>query len=60
MESDIGDSVPMLEELRKKVNLVIRRLIDVDRILVTIGEAPKGKKNQGKTILAVHPNYVVS
>lgn len=59
-ESDIGDSIERLEEMRKKVNLVIRRLIDVDRILVTVGEAPKGKKEQGKTLLAVHPNYEVS
>jgi DNA replication licensing factor MCM6 len=59
-EEDIGDSMERLEEMRKKVNLVIRRLIDVDRILVTVGEAPKSKKEQGKTLLAVHPNYEVS
>lgn len=57
---DIGDSLERLEEIKKKVNLVIRRLIDVDRILVTVGEAPKSKKDQGKTLLAVHPNYEVS
>jgi DNA replication licensing factor MCM6 len=56
----IGDSIERLEEIRKKVNLVIRRLIDVDRILVTVGEAPKGKKDQGSTLVAVHPNYEVS
>jgi DNA replication licensing factor MCM6 len=56
----IGDSIERLEEIRKKVNLVIRRLIDVDRILVTVGEAPKGKKEQGKTLVAVHPNYEVT
>jgi DNA replication licensing factor MCM6 len=55
-----GDSIERYEEMCKKVNLVIRRLIDVDRILVTVGEAPKGKKEQGKTLLAVHPNYEVS
>lgn len=57
---DIGDSLERLEEIKKKVNLVIRRLIDVDRILVTVGEASKSKKAQGKTLLAVHPNYEVS
>jgi DNA replication licensing factor MCM6 len=57
---DIGDSLERLEEIKRKVNLVIRRLIDVDRILVTVGEAPKSKKEQGKTLLAVHPNYEVS
>ncbi len=46
--------------VKKKVNLVIRRLIDVDRILVTVGESPKSKKEQGNTLLAVHPNYEVS
>ena len=55
-----GDSVEQLKELSKKVNLVIRRLIDVDRILVTVGEAPKSKKEQGNTLLAVHPNYELS
>ena len=57
---DIGDSLERLEEIKKKVNLVIRRLIDVDRILVTVGESPKSKKEQGNTLLAVHPNYEVS
>lgn len=57
---DIRDSQDRLEEMKKKVNLVIRRLIDVDRILVTVGEAPKSKRDQGRTVLAVHPNYEVS
>lgn len=59
-EDVIGDSVEKLQEMRKKVDLVIRRLIDVDRILVTVGEVPKGKKDRGKTLLVVHPNYEVS
>jgi DNA replication licensing factor MCM6 len=57
---DIGDSLERLEEIKKKVNLVIRRLIDVDRVLVTVGEASKSKKEQGSTLLAVHPNYEIS
>lgn len=59
-EQDIGDSMAQLEELRKKVNLVIRRLINTDRILVTVGDAPKSKKEEMNTLLAVHPNYEVS
>jgi DNA replication licensing factor MCM6 len=59
-EDDIGSSMERLDEMRKKVNLVVRRLIDVDRILVTVGETTKSKKEQGKTLLAVHPNYEVS
>lgn len=55
-----ADSAEEMDDLRKKVNLVIRRLIDVDRILVSVGEQPKSKKDQGKTVLAVHPNYEVS
>jgi DNA replication licensing factor MCM6 len=37
-EEQIGGSLERLSEMEKKVNLVIRRLIDVDRILVTVGE----------------------
>eukprot|EP00536_Pseudo-nitzschia_multiseries_P018406 jgi/Psemu1/321321/estExt_fgenesh1_pm.C_24880001 len=59
VESDIGDSLEQLEAMRKKVNLVIRRLIEVDRILVTVGDLPKSKKEEGKTLLAVHPNYEI-
>eukprot|EP00980_Cylindrotheca_fusiformis_P031785 scaffold26966_cov201-Cylindrotheca_fusiformis.AAC.3 len=59
-ESEFGDSIERMEELKKKVNLVIRRLIDVDRILVTVGEAPTSRREQGRTLLAVHPNYEVS
>jgi DNA replication licensing factor MCM6 len=59
-EQEIGDSLERLDEMRKKVNLVIRHLINKDRILVTVGDAPKGKKEEMKTLLAVHPNYEVS
>jgi DNA replication licensing factor MCM6 len=58
VEQDL-DSVEGLEEMRKKLKLVIRRLLHVDLILVTIGEAPKNKKQEGQTLLGVHPNYVV-
>jgi DNA replication licensing factor MCM6 len=32
MEHDIGDSVELLEEMKKKLNLVIRRLVNVDQV----------------------------
>ena len=60
VEHDIGDSVDMLREMRKKVNLVIRRLINVDKILVVVGDNPSSKKEEKHAVLAVHPNYVVS
>ena len=59
-EKEIGDSLERLDELRKKLNLVIRRLINTDGILVTMGDAPTNKKEEQQTLLAVHPNYVVS
>jgi DNA replication licensing factor MCM6 len=60
VERDIGDSVEQLEETRSKVNLVIRRLVNTDHILVTVGRAPTNKREELETLLAVHPNYVVS
>jgi hypothetical protein len=49
-----------LEEMRVKANLAIRRLMNVDRILVTVGDAPKSKKEEMNMLLAVHPNYEVT
>ena len=61
-EQEIGDSLDVLNEMKSKVNLVIRRLITVDRILVTVGgrDIPTSKKQEPTTILAVHPNYELS
>ena len=59
-EQDIGDSLEALGEMKSKVNLVIRRLINTDRILVTVGDAPASKKDEPNTVLAVHPNYELS
>lgn len=59
MENDIGDSVEMLHEMRKKINLVIRRLVNVDQVLVTLGAPPKTKGEEQEAVLSVHPNYVV-
>jgi DNA replication licensing factor MCM6 len=60
MENDIGDSLEMLEQLRKKINLVIRRLVNVDLVLVILGDPPANKREEQEAVLAVHPNYVSS
>ena len=59
VEQEIGDSMEKLEEMRRKVNLVIRRLLHTDHVLVTVGDVPS-KKEELNTLLAVHPNYEVS
>lgn len=56
-QQEIGDSVERLKEMRKKINLVIRRLVNQDHVLVTVGDPPKNKREEQKTLLAVHPNY---
>jgi hypothetical protein len=56
---DVGDSSEKMGATKRKINLVIRRLIHVDRILVMVGEVPKSKREEGKTLLAVHPNYEI-
>jgi DNA replication licensing factor MCM6 len=58
VETDIGASVERLQEMRKKLNLVIRRLLNVDMVLVTVGEPPKSKREEQQAFLAVHPNFV--
>ena len=59
-EERIGDSVEELERLKKVTNLVVRRLIQVERVLIVIGQAPRDKKEEQTSKLAVHPNYVFS
>jgi len=59
-EVDIGDSLEELKRLRKLTNLVIRRLITVDHVLIYIGgEGAANKMNEKDRKIAVHPNYVV-
>lgn len=60
VEQKIGDSVEELDDMRKKLNLVLRRLVNTDMILVPLGDAPRNKREEQQTILAVHPNYVTS
>ena len=54
-ESAIGDSVDELNRMRKLTNLVLRRLVKVDHVLVVIGESDIPESDRK---LAVHPNYV--
>ena len=54
-EREIGDSKEELNRYKKLTNLVIRRLISVDRVLIYIGES-EGIEETNRTI-AVHPNY---
>lgn len=55
-EATIGDSLEELDKIKKLTNLVLRRLVNVDHVLVIIGdsEIPEIERK-----LAVHPNYVV-
>jgi DNA replication licensing factor MCM6 len=59
-EEEIGDSMEELERMRKVINLVIRRLINVDHVLIYIGDGPSTKEQEQETKIAVHPNYVMS
>jgi hypothetical protein len=59
IEQTLGDSLEALQEARQKINLVIRRLVNVDNVLVTIGDPPRNKREEPRVRLAVHPNYVV-
>jgi DNA replication licensing factor MCM6 len=47
-------------ETRTKVNLLLRRLLHKENVLVSIGTPPKSKREEPGTVLAVHPNYVIS
>jgi len=54
-EVDIGDSLEELERMRKLTNLVIRRLVQVDHVLMCIGNTEGIPEVDRK--IAVHPNY---
>jgi len=55
-EAQIGDSLEELDRMKKLTNLVLRRLVKVDHVLVVIGD---GDITEYERKLAVHPNYVV-
>jgi len=56
-EGEIGDSMEELERLKKLTNLVLKRLIEKDHVLMYVGNSDGPVENR---IIAVHPNYVVS
>jgi DNA replication licensing factor MCM6 len=55
VEREIGDSDEALQRKKKLTNLVIRRLVHVDHVLVYIGESEGVPELERK--IAVHPNY---
>mmetsp|Transcript_30429 Transcript_30429/g.62140 ORF Transcript_30429/g.62140 Transcript_30429/m.62140 type:complete len:844 (+) Transcript_30429:328-2859(+) len=57
MESEIGDSLEELERMRKMTNLVIKRLVHHDRVLVVVGDSDLPELEQQ---LMVHPNYALT
>ena len=56
-KGDIGNSAEERERITKLTNLVIRRLINVDHVLMFMGDASDDVDEQQRKI-AVHPNYV--
>jgi hypothetical protein len=54
----IGDSVDEIENMKMKSDLVIKNVMAAEEVLVSVGVAPAHKKERGKTVLAVHPDYV--
>jgi len=59
-ESQIGDSLEELNRLTKLTNLVIRRLISKDHVLIYVGgEGVADTMEERDRKIAVHPNYVV-
>jgi hypothetical protein len=59
VEMDIGSSLEQLQEMKKKVNLVIRRLLNKENVLTAVGSHPQSKDDEPTTLLSVHPNYVI-
>jgi DNA replication licensing factor MCM6 len=61
-EDQMGDSTEELERLRKLTNLVIRRLIRVDHVLIELGSASTGDEETDELnrIIAVHPNFAIN
>ena len=56
-KGEIGNSTEERERMTKLTNLVIRRLINVDHVLMFMGDASDDVDEQQRKI-AVHPNYV--
>jgi DNA replication licensing factor MCM6 len=58
-QPELKDYPELLQETKKKINLVIRRLMTVDSVLIPVGAFPRTKAEEQKTPLTTHPNYVV-
>lgn len=56
----IGDSAEEMARMRKVTNLVVRRLIHVEQVLIIVGQPPTNKREEQQARLAVHPNYDMS
>jgi DNA replication licensing factor MCM6 len=56
IQGEIGDSIEELNRMKKLTNLVVRRLIEKDRVLVFIGEFDGPEKER---LIATHPNYSI-
>jgi DNA replication licensing factor MCM6 len=56
IQGEIGDSIEELNRMKKLTNLVVRRLIEKDRVLVFIGELDGPEKER---LIATHPNYSI-
>ena len=56
-KGEIGNSTEERERMTKLTNLVIRRLINVDHVLMFMGDSSDDVDEQQRKI-AVHPNYV--
>jgi DNA replication licensing factor MCM6 len=59
-EGDFGGSVEELEKMRTLTNLVIRRLIKKDGVLIYVaGQSAAEQQDENDRLIAVHPNYDV-
>ena len=57
-EAQIGDSMQELQNLRRLTNLVIRKLISADHVLIYIGGDGAAESIEEKNrCIAVHPNF---
>jgi len=55
-ENEIGDFTEELQRMRKLTHLVVKRLIEKDRVLVFIGETDGPAEDR---LIATHPNYSI-
>ena len=58
-EGAIGDSEEELNRVKKLANLVIKKLVRTDGVLIFSGDKAEGEKDENRG-LVVHPNYEIS